>query len=119
MKLSNTNDNLSRLLPQFLLKLICNIITQRIVLVADETGTVEVVFFNGRYIANLFNINQEYTFYGRVTANYDRMQMVHPEFHKKGDPSGMPALTKLCAFLGPMPFKVSILSVSCISFNYL
>ncbi len=56
-------------------------------LVADETGTVEVVFFNGRYIANLFNINQEYTFYGRVTANYDRMQMVHPEFHKKGDPS--------------------------------
>lgn len=56
-------------------------------LISDETGTIEVVFFNGRYIANLFNINQEYTFYGRVTANYDRLQMVHPEFHKKGDPA--------------------------------
>ncbi len=56
-------------------------------LVSDETGTVEVVFFNGRYIANLFQVNQEYTFYGRVTANFDRLQMVHPEFHKAGDPS--------------------------------
>lgn len=56
-------------------------------LVSDETGTIEVLFFNGRYIANLFNINQTYTFYGRVTANFDRLQMVHPEFHRTGDPA--------------------------------
>ena len=54
-------------------------------LVSDGTGTVEVVFFNGRYIAKLFNINQEYTFFGKVTENFGRLQMVHPEFHKKGD----------------------------------
>ncbi|MDD6043486.1 MAG: ATP-dependent DNA helicase RecG [Eubacteriaceae bacterium] len=56
-------------------------------LVGDETGTVEVVFFNGRYIANLFNINGEYTFYGRVTENFDRFQMIHPEFFRAGDPN--------------------------------
>lgn len=56
-------------------------------LVSDETGTVEVVFFNGRYLAKLFEVNQQYTFYGRVTANFDRLQMVHPEFHKAGDPA--------------------------------
>jgi len=55
-------------------------------LVSDETGMVEVVFFNGRYLSKLFAVNQEYTFYGRVTSNFDRLQMVHPEFHKKGDP---------------------------------
>lgn len=54
-------------------------------LVTDGTGTVEVVFFNGKYIANFFCINQEYTFFGRVTENFGRLQMVHPEFHKKGD----------------------------------
>ena len=54
-------------------------------MVSDGTGTVEVVFFNGKYIANYFSINQEYTFFGRVTENYGRLQMVHPEFHKKGD----------------------------------
>lgn len=56
-------------------------------LVGDETGNIEIVFFNGRYIANLFNVNQDYTFYGRVTENFDRFQMVHPEFHKAGDPA--------------------------------
>ncbi|MGF6375501.1 ATP-dependent DNA helicase RecG [Clostridiales Family XIII bacterium PM5-7] len=53
-------------------------------LVSDDTGTVEVVFFNGRYIANLFNINQEYSFYGKATISFDRMQMIHPEFHRLG-----------------------------------
>lgn len=56
-------------------------------LVGDDTGTVEILFFNGRYIANLFNVNQTYSFYGRVTSNFDRMQMIHPEFHREGDPA--------------------------------
>lgn len=56
-------------------------------LVSDETGTVEILFFNGRYIANLFNVNQEYSFYGRVSENFDRKQMIHPEFHRLGDPN--------------------------------
>lgn len=56
-------------------------------LVGDDTGTIEILFFNGRYIANLFNVNQTYSFYGRVTANFDRLQMIHPEFHREGDPA--------------------------------
>lgn len=56
-------------------------------LVSDGTATLEVVFFNGRYISGLFSINQDYTFFGKVSANFERMQMVHPEFHKVGDPA--------------------------------
>ena len=56
-------------------------------LVSDETGTIEILFFQGRYIANLFNVNQEYSFYGRVSENFDRKQMIHPEFYRKGDPN--------------------------------
>lgn len=56
-------------------------------LVGDATGSVEILFFNGRYIANLFNINQTYSFYGRVTISFDRLQMIHPEFHREGDPA--------------------------------
>ena len=54
-------------------------------LVQGEGGMVEIVFFNGKYIANFFNINSEYSFYGRVSENLGRLQMVHPEFHRKGD----------------------------------
>ena len=55
-------------------------------LVEDDTGTCEIVFFNGGYIANLFNTGSMYTFYGRVTENRGSLQMVHPEFHREGDP---------------------------------
>ncbi len=53
-------------------------------LLSDETGSVEIVFFNGRYLANTINIFQEYVVYGPVTENHGRMQMIHPEMTKVG-----------------------------------
>ena len=57
------------------------------VLVQDDTAVIEVVFFQGRYIEKLFHMNETYTFYGRISSSYDRLQCIHPEFHKAGDPS--------------------------------
>ena len=54
-------------------------------LVEDDSGLIEIVFFNGRYIANFFNINSRYSFYGKVSENLGHFQMIHPEFHKEGD----------------------------------
>lgn len=69
-------------------------------LVSDETGGVEVVFFNGRYIANLFNVNQEYSFYGRASINYERTQMVHPEFHRAGAPDDVRGIIPIYPQIG-------------------
>lgn len=55
------------------------------ILVQDSSANLEVLFFNGRYLANYFNIGAEYTFYGKITLNNGRRQMVHPEFHRAGD----------------------------------
>lgn len=55
------------------------------VLVEDSTGNLELVFFNARYIASFFYAGQELTLYGKITLNNGRRQMVHPEFHKRGD----------------------------------
>jgi len=54
-------------------------------LVGDGKDSIEIVFFNGKYIANFFNVNGEYVFYGKVSENLDRKQMLHPEFYKAGD----------------------------------
>lgn len=54
--------------------------------VEDNTGSVELLFFNARYLANYFLPGQEYTLFGKITLNNGRRQMAHPEFHKKGDP---------------------------------
>ena len=55
------------------------------VLVEDNSANLEVLFFNGKYLANYFNVGQEFTFYGKISLNNGRRQMAHPEFHKKGD----------------------------------
>ena len=55
-------------------------------LVEDGTGSMEVVFFNAKYLQNSFRTGRKYTFFGKVTRNFGKMQMIHPEF---SDADGM------------------------------
>ena len=55
-------------------------------LVSDDSGAIEIVFFNGRFLSKLFDLNIEYSFFGRISENYARFQMIHPEFSKAGSP---------------------------------
>ncbi|MBQ4649986.1 MAG: ATP-dependent DNA helicase RecG [Firmicutes bacterium] len=54
------------------------------VLVEDNTGNLEMLFFNARFLANLFKPGDELTLFGKITLNKNRRQMAHPEFHKTG-----------------------------------
>ena len=53
----------------------------------DETGSIDVVFFNAKYLVNSFNQGEEYFFYGKVTANMGKLEMLHPEFSVAIDPN--------------------------------
>ena len=55
------------------------------VLVEDSSANLEVLFFNGKYLANYFNVGATYTFFGKITLNNGRRQMAHPEFHILGE----------------------------------
>lgn len=55
------------------------------VLAEDNTGSVELLFFNGKYLADYFKLGQALTLFGNITLNNGRRQMVHPEFHTTGD----------------------------------
>ena len=48
-------------------------------LVGDETGEINIVFFNAIYLEKTIRCGQEYEFYGKVTARTGRLQMAHPE----------------------------------------
>ena len=52
--------------------------------VSDDSGMLEVVFFNGYFLNKLFDIGKEYVFYGRITENLARFPIVHPEFTLAG-----------------------------------
>ncbi|MBQ2718511.1 MAG: ATP-dependent DNA helicase RecG, partial [Clostridia bacterium] len=52
----------------------------------DETGTVEVVFFNQPYCRDIFSVGDEFRFYGKLTAEKKLYRLTNPAFERI-DPS--------------------------------
>ncbi len=51
-------------------------------LAADDSGTMEIVFFQASYYERTFHEDDSFYFYGRVTRGRSGLQMVHPQFEK-------------------------------------
>lgn len=51
-------------------------------LISDDTGSVEVVFFNAAYLAKTVHIGDKLTFFGKPQINNERLQVIHPQFEK-------------------------------------
>lgn len=51
-------------------------------LVQDETGAMEVVFFHAGFLEKSLKQNEEYVFYGKASVNMGRIQMLHPDVTK-------------------------------------
>lgn len=48
----------------------------------DETGTVEVVFFNQPYCRDIFSVGDEFRFYGKLTPDKRIYRLTNPAFEK-------------------------------------
>ena len=51
-------------------------------LVQDETGAMEVVFFHAGFLEHTLKPNEEYIFYGKISVNMGKIQMLHPDISK-------------------------------------
>ncbi len=51
-------------------------------LITDDTGSIEVVFFNAAYLAKTIHMGDRLAFYGKPSFNRDHLQVIHPEFEK-------------------------------------
>ena len=54
--------------------------------IADDTGVMEISYFNQPYIKNAISTGETYHFYGKVTAVGNRKQMTNPVFEKADRP---------------------------------
>jgi len=61
-------------------------------LVCDETGGVEVVFFHMGYLAKTLSKEKTYEFYGKVTSRAGRLQLVHPAWNETDGRSEPPGI---------------------------
>lgn len=72
------------------------------VFVVDETGGIEILFFNSGYLAQSFKKGEMYDFYGKPVHNKGKMQMVHPDFSvsEKDDTHGILPIYPVTAGIG-------------------
>jgi ATP-dependent DNA helicase RecG len=52
------------------------------VLVGDDTGAVEVIFFNAKYLDRIFTPGGSFVFFGVPQRSRGKLQLVHPDFEK-------------------------------------
>ena len=53
--------------------------------VVDESGALEVTYFNQSYLKNTFHTGEAYVFYGRAEGTPRRLQMTNPLFEREGE----------------------------------
>ena len=46
----------------------------------DDTGVIELIFFNPKYYLKSFSVGKYYTFFGKVFDSYGSKKMAHPDF---------------------------------------
>lgn len=51
---------------------------------ADDSGEIQLTFFNNRYIKGLLQEGQSYFFRGKVTGGFTRREMASPDFLQEG-----------------------------------
>ena len=56
-------------------------------MVFDDTGSLQITFFNNRYISSMLKSGTEYLFYGKVNADTYGAQMISPTFSRVQDAS--------------------------------
>jgi ATP-dependent DNA helicase RecG len=56
-----------------------------IVLIGDDTGAVEAVFFNAGYMDRIFTPGRSFVFFGTPQRSRGRLQVIHPDFDAAED----------------------------------
>ncbi|MDO4552980.1 MAG: ATP-dependent DNA helicase RecG, partial [Bacillota bacterium] len=75
-------------------------------LVEDESGGIEMIFFNAAYLEKTLSKEKNYHFYGKVAARGGRLQMVHPDLSREeASGGGILPVYPLTAGLSQMDFR--------------
>lgn len=67
--------------------------------VCDDTGVIELVFFNNRFISSMLLYGKEYCFYGKVNRDLYGFSMTSPEFKKAEEVDSITPVYSLTAGL--------------------
>lgn len=67
--------------------------------IADDSGAIELIYFNNKYISNMLKTGEEYYFYGKVDRGLGGLRMISPTFSPVGNGLGLHPVYNLTAGL--------------------
>lgn len=67
--------------------------------IADDSGVIELIYFNNKYISNMLRVGEEYYFYGKVDRGLGGLRMISPTFSPVGGGLGLHPVYNLTAGL--------------------
>ena len=53
-------------------------------IIGDSSGIMNAVWYNNRFVKNVFSVGEEYTFYGKISAGYGKKEIITPVYEKEG-----------------------------------
>lgn len=53
-------------------------------IVSDDSGVMTVVWYNNKFVKDVFSTGDKYTLYGKINMNYNKIEMANPVFEKAG-----------------------------------
>lgn len=58
-------------------------------MVFDDSGSVQLIYFNNKYISSMLEYGKTYYFYGKASRTLTGLQMIAPAFSKSADGGGI------------------------------
>ncbi len=66
-------------------------------IIADDTGALDLVYFNNKYISSMLKMGEEYYFHGKVDRGKSGLRMIAPTFSPVGSGLGLHPVYNLTA----------------------
>lgn len=67
--------------------------------IADDSGAIELIYFNNKYVSNMLKAGEEYYFHGKVDRGLGGLKMIAPTFSPVGSALGLHPVYNLTAGL--------------------
>ena len=52
--------------------------------VGDDTGVISMVWYNNRFVKNVFRTGEEFVFFGKINPKSRKKEMINPLYERVG-----------------------------------
>ncbi len=75
-------------------------------IVTDESGAITIIWYNNRFVKDVFDIGDVYNFYGKIALKGSKLEMITPVYEKDGQNSFTGKIIPIYPLTGGLTQKV-------------